>query len=72
MATKKPKDKGPDANYDKKAREPSRMMGHGSFANMPDHPIYMKFSDKADYRDGLMNKFTDSVEQVSDIHENEC
>lgn len=69
---RKKKDKGPDANYDFKAKEPKSPMGRGSFANMPDHPIFMAFSDKPDYRDGLVNKFTDSVEEVSDISENEC
>lgn len=72
MAKVKPKDRGPDANYDRKGRQPSSVMGRGSFANMPDRPIYMTFSDKADYRDGLVNKFTDSVEEVSGIDENEC
>lgn len=72
MAHKRPKDKGPDANYDFKAVDPKKRMGQGSFANMPERPIFMTFSDKPDYRDGLVNKFTDSVEQISDIYENEC
>lgn len=68
---KRPKEKGPDANYEPKASDPHKVMGRGSFANMPDRPIYMTFSDKSDYRDGLVNKFTDSVEEVSGIYENE-
>ena len=68
---KRPKDKGPDANYMPKASDPHKVMGRGSFANMPEKPIYMTFSDKSDYRDGLVNKLTDAVIDVSSIYENE-
>lgn len=64
--------KGPDANYDfKKQKDPKTPMGAGSFANMPDRPIFMTFAKDADYRDGIINSFTTTIEDTSDICENQ-
>jgi len=59
-----------NANYSFKDKEPSKRMGQGEYANMPDKPIQMKFSDKCDMRDGIRNSFVCSVEEISGIEEN--
>lgn len=71
--TKKVRKYGHNANYDfKDQKEPKSPMGHGSFANLPDHPMFMGFGkDGATYRDGIINSFSCKVSEVSDIDENE-
>ena len=60
-----------NANYDEIERvEPMKRMGSGQFANMPESPMLMKFSDDHGYRDGIINDFSCSVEYVSGIAEN--
>lgn len=61
-----------NANYDfADQKDPKKPMGHGDFANMPSEPKFLKFSDKPDLRDGIVNSFTCNVEEISEIHENE-
>lgn len=63
--------KGKNANYDfARQKEPLRNMGQSSFANMPEKPMLMGFG-KATYRDGLINSFSASIDEISEIHENQ-
>lgn len=64
---------GKNANYDfARQKEPEDRMGRGSFANMPDRPMYMSFGpDGATYRDGIINSFSCKVSEISDLDENE-
>lgn len=67
MANKKEK----NANYDfEKQVEPKRRMGAGSFANLPDRPIYANYGGPS-LRDGITNSFTCNIDDVSGIDENE-
>lgn len=60
-----------NANYDFSIQEePMTRMGAGSFANLPTEPKYMSFSNKHSYRDGIINSFSQTVYDTSDIHEN--
>lgn len=60
-----------EANYEfYKECEPTRPLGNGSFANMPEKPILTTFSRKHDHRDGITNSFTTEVEFISNIDEN--
>lgn len=62
--------KGKNANYDFAAqKEPLRNMGQSSFANMPEKPMLMSFG-KPTYRDGIVNSFSQSVGEISEIDEN--
>ena len=59
------------ANYDfDKQVVPAKRMGQGSFANMPDKPIMANYSKKQEYRDGIINSFTCTLEETSGIAEN--
>lgn len=61
-----------NANYDfAKEKDPKRRMGQEDFANLPNRPMYMGFSGKHDYRDGIINGFTCEVSEISDMSENE-
>lgn len=63
--------KGKNANYNfASQKEPLRKMGEGSFANMPEKPMLMSFG-KPTYRDGIVNSFSSSVGEVSEIEENQ-
>lgn len=59
-----------DANYDYKNVAPKRRMGQGSYANLPDAPIFATFSDQCDYRGGIKNGFVQSVDLLSKVDEN--
>lgn len=61
-----------NANYkfEKKDVKPATW-GAKSFANLPENPMYMGFSGKHDYRDGIINGFTCEVSEMSGIEENE-
>jgi len=59
-----------DANYDNKQHAPRSPMGHGSFANLPNQPIFTTFSKKCDYRDGIKNNPVMSVDLLSEVDEN--
>lgn len=60
-----------NANYNFRDQvEPDQRMGAGDFANMPPGPKLMKFSKQHSYRDGIINSFTSSVTETSDIYEN--
>lgn len=59
-----------DANYDQmQKKEPAQNMGQGSYANLPQEPIYREFG-KPIYRDGLINSFDGSIQEISEIAEN--
>lgn len=59
------------ANYGmEKLPEPSKRMGSTGYANLPDKPMYMSFSGKNGYRDGIVNNFTCDISEVSGIEEN--
>lgn len=59
-------------NYDFFSQnEPKKRMGSGSFANLPDRPIYGTFGPPS-YRGGIINSFTASVSDTSGISENGC
>jgi len=70
---KKTRKYGHNANYDFEVqKEPRSPMGHGSFANMPEQPMFMGFAkDGGTYRDGIINSFSCKVSEISDIDENE-
>lgn len=58
------------ANYDFSQEKPEKRMGEGFFANLPSEPIFGKFGPPK-YRDGLINSFTSSVDELSGMDENE-
>lgn len=61
-----------NANYNFSVqKQPSSPMGSGSFANMPEKPMIMKFSEVDGMRDGLVNSLTSSLKDTSKIHENQ-
>lgn len=59
-----------NANYDYKQSAPRKPMGHGSFANLPDQPMFRSFSGKCDYRSGIPNNPVMSVDMLSEVDEN--
>jgi len=59
-----------NANYDFKQHAPRKPMGHGSFANLPDEPLFRTFSGKCDYRGGIQNDPVMSVNMLSEVDEN--
>ena len=61
---------GHNANYDFKQKAPMAPMGHGSFANMPEKPMFASFAKNGDYRDGLVNSFTCNIDELSKVDEN--
>lgn len=62
---------GEDANYDFEAQvAPPKNMGSGSFANLPDKPMYLSYGKAHCYRDGITNDFDTNVYDVSEIPEN--
>lgn len=65
MATK---NKNANYNFDSQ-KQPRRRMGEGSFANLPDHPMFGSFGGPT-YRDGLINSFTAGISNLSGIDEN--
>lgn len=62
-----------NANYkfEKKDSRPKGVYGQGSYANLPQKPMFMGFSGKHDYRDGIVNGFTCEISEISHIEENE-
>lgn len=61
-----------NANYNFQVQdEPLRRMGANDFANMPGRPMFMEFSPKNGYRDGIINSFTTDIREISDISENQ-
>lgn len=60
-----------DANYNHKAKEPARNMGQGQHANLPQQAISRPFGGPV-YRDGLVNSFVASLEDISQVDENGC
>lgn len=59
------------ANYAPCTRkEPIPRMGQGNFANLPDNPMIMPFGSPT-YRDGVINDFDSTVDEISRIHENQ-
>jgi hypothetical protein len=58
-----------NANYDADQDEPDSRMGAGSFANMPENPIFSDYV-MPQYRDGIVNSFSAGVEELSGINEN--
>ncbi len=63
-------DRNANYKFEKKDSRP-KTWGNGSFANLPDRPMYMGFSGKHDYRDGIINSFTTEVSEMSGIEENQ-
>lgn len=64
--------KGKNANYNfEMQKDPSLPMGQGDFANMPRDAKYMTFSKDHSYRDGIINSFTNTLVDTSDIYENQ-
>lgn len=59
-----------NANYDPDKRTPQKRMGEDGFANLPREAIMRDFSKKMGYRDGLVNDFDSSIEEISGIPEN--
>lgn len=59
-----------NANYDFKRHAPHSPMGHGSFANMPEKPIFATFSREDNFRDGIQNNPVMSVDLLSKVDEN--
>jgi hypothetical protein len=63
--------KAKSANYDFKQKAPEHPMGHGSYANLPDQPIFATFrQDSASYRDGILNNPACGVDMISKVGEN--
>jgi len=62
-----------DANYQlpPSAKDKVNRMGRMDFANLPQEPKYMGFAENFDYRDGIVNSFTNSIVDISDIRENQ-
>lgn len=59
------------ANYDySRQAEPSKPMGHGDYANMPDGAMIRPFSKSHNVRSGVVNDFACGLEQISGIDEN--
>lgn len=67
--TVRPKDKNANYNYSIQ-NEPMTRMGKDSFANLPDKPMIMAYSEKINYRDGIPNSFSHSIEETSGVHSN--
>jgi hypothetical protein len=64
--------KNKNANYDfGMQKDPITPMGYGDFANMPKEAKYMTFSKDNSYRDGIVNSFTNTLVDTSDIYENQ-
>lgn len=61
---------GQNANYDYKQHAPKKPMGNGSFANMPEQPMFRGFSANQDLRDGIPNSPSMSVDFISEVDEN--
>jgi hypothetical protein len=70
MAKAKDRSCPKNANYDGKQNMPATPMGSGSFANLPNKPMYADFAAPT-YRDGIINNFTCSVNELSEVGENE-
>ena len=62
--------KAKNANYDFKQKAPEHPIGSGSYANLPDKPIYATFAPEATYRDGIINSFNAGVDMLSKVDEN--
>lgn len=61
-----------NANYNFEKHDlPMKKMGENDYANLPQRPMYMGFSGKHDYRDGIINGFTCEISEISKIAENE-
>jgi hypothetical protein len=65
------KKKCKDANYSFKQDEPGSVFGKNDFANMPSNPMFMTLSKKHEYRDGIVNSFTNDLEPITHIEENQ-
>ena len=62
--------KNKDANYKQLQRkEPLRNMGAGEYANLPQEPISRPYGGPR-YRDGIINSFEASIDEISEIDEN--
>lgn len=60
-----------NANYDyDEQASPKVPMGQDEYANLPQQPKIMRFSHNHGYRDGIINDFSVSVYEVSDVDEN--
>lgn len=59
------------ANYDFKKKAPENPMGKGSFANLPNKPMFIPL-EGASYRDGIMNNPSYGVDVQSKVDENGC
>ena len=68
---KKPKDA--DTNYDFRDKGDKRkpVLGDGAPSNLPERAIIRPFPRSEDYRGGICNNPASSVEDVSNIEENE-
>jgi len=65
--------KGKNANYDfADQKQPKKRMGQGQYTNLPQEAMIRDFGFKANYRDGIINDYTHSITDLSDIDENEC
>jgi hypothetical protein len=65
--------KDPKVNYDvEKQVEPSRRMGAGDYANLPDRPVITMYPRSKNYRDAFQNDTDSGVFDISGISENEC
>lgn len=61
-----------NANYDfNRQVDPTKRMGGGEHANLPQQPKYLRFGHNNDYRDGIINSFSLNIVETSDIHENQ-
>lgn len=61
---------GQNANYDYKQFAPKNPMGNGSFANLPEQPMFRTFSGDQDNRGGIPNNPVMSVDFISEVDEN--
>jgi hypothetical protein len=61
-----------NANYDfNRQVDPKKRMGAKAHANLPQEPKFLRFGHNNDYRDGIINSFTNDIVEVSDIRENQ-
>lgn len=61
-----------DLNYNfNYRRKKSDRMGENDFGGMPTEPIHKDFGSAPTFRDGVPNSFTDTIEKVSGIYENQ-
>lgn len=61
-----------NANYNfLSKKEPKHPLGHGEFANLPMEGIIASYGTPESYRDGIVNSFSKTIRDISDISENQ-